>query len=224
MTVHFHQTPITRLTATQLTDWAGVGTAEVSDCLGRSMAMHGAIKPIDRDMRIVGQARTVGCMVADNSALHAAVNLAEPGDVLVAAAQAFDDVAVWGGLMTRAALKKGIAGLVVDGAVRDSGEIRELGFPCFARAIVPRGPHKGFGGTIDAPIACAGIRVSPGDLVIGDADGIAVVPFDLIDETLTAVRALQQREANTIEKMGSGASLSDIYGVPEIVVVRGSAG
>ncbi len=220
MPVQFHQNPFTRLDSTQLSEWDGVGSAEVSDCLGRSMAMHGAIKPIDREMRIVGQARTVSCMVADNGALHAAVNVAAPGDVLVAAAQAFEDVAVWGGLMTRAAIIKGIAGLVVDGAVRDSGEIRELGFPCFSRAVAPRGPHKGFGGTVDAPIACAGVPVSPGDLVIGDADGVAIVPFGLIDETLTAVRALQKREAQTIEKMGSGASLSEIYGVPEIVIVE----
>jgi len=181
------------------------------------MAMHGAISPVDPAMRLLGQARTVRCMVADNSALHAAITLAEPGDILVVDAQGFEDAAVWGGLMTRYALERGIGGLVVDGAVRDTAEIVELGFPCFARARVPRGPHKGFGGTVDAPIACAGVPVAPGDLIIGDADGVTVVPSTRIAATLGGVRALKQRERDTQQKLKAGASLADIYGVPEIV-------
>ncbi len=223
MTVRYHQSPFERLGHVALAAWAGVGAAEVSDCLNRSMAMQGAIGPVAPSMTLVGQVRTVRCMVADNSALHAAINLAEPGDVLVAAAQGFEDVAVWGGLMTRAALARGIAGLVVDGAVRDSAEIAELGFPCFARAAVPRGPHKGFGGAVDAPISCGGVAVAPGDLIIGDADGVTVVPRNRIGETLKAVQALQARERATIEKMKEGASLADIYGVPEVVVVNEDA-
>jgi regulator of RNase E activity RraA len=188
--------------------------------MGRANAMVGAIGPIAPGMRIVAQARAISCMVADNSALHAAVNLAEPGEVLVANAQAFTDVAVWGGLMTRAAMARGIAGLVVDGAVRDSEEIAELGFPCFARGAVPRGPHKGFGGTVDAPISCGGVPVASGDLILGDADGIAVVPLARVEEVLEAVRALQAREADTIVKMADGASLAAIYGVPDVETVE----
>ncbi len=209
-----------RLDDAALAAWAGVGTAEASDCMGRANAMVGAIGPIAPGMRIVAQARAISCMVADNSALHAAVNLAEPGEVLVANAQAFTDVAVWGGLMTRAAMARGIAGLVVDGAVRDSEEIAELGFPCFARGAVPRGPHKGFGGTVDAPISCGGVPVASGDLILGDADGIAVVPLARVEEVLEAVRALQAREADTIVKMADGASLAAIYGVPDVETVE----
>ncbi len=219
MSVRHHKHDFRRLASAEIAPWNDFGTAEISDCLDRAQAMFGAIGPLRPGIRVVGQARAVNCMVADNSALHAAVTLAEPGDVLVASAQGFEDVAVWGGLMTRAALARGIAGLVVDGAVRDSDEIAELGFPCFARCAVPRGPHKGFGGSVDAPVSCGGVTVSSGDLVIGDADGVAVVPLGRVDATLAAVRALKQREAVTIETMADGASLAEIYGVPEITVI-----
>ena len=181
--------------------------------------MSGAIKPISPEMRLVGQARTVNCMVADNSALHAALNLAQPGDVLIANAQSFEDVAVWGGLMTRAAMHRGIAGLVVDGAVRDSAEIADLGFACFARNAVPRGPHKGFGGSVDEVIACGGVRVAPGDLVVADRDGVVIVPLTVLGPTLDAVNALRERERATLAKIAQGQSLADIYGVPDIVDV-----
>jgi len=223
MSVRHHKHDYRRLASAEIAPWKDFGTAEISDCLDRAQAMFGAIGPLRPGIRVVGQARAVNCMVADNSALHAAVTLAEPGDVLVASAQGFEDVAVWGGLMTRAALARGIAGLVVDGAVRDSDEIAELGFPCFARCAVPRGPHKGFGGSVDAPVSCGGVTVSSGDLVIGDADGVAVVPLARVNATLAAVRALREREAVTIETMADGASLAEIYGVPEITVITPDA-
>lgn len=223
MNIRHHKQDFARLTDDQLAQWRGFGTAEISDCLDRAQAMHGAIGPLRPGMRLVGQARAVNCMVADNSALHAALNLAEPGDVLVVSAQGFEDVAVWGGLMTRAAMARGVAGLVVDGAVRDSDEIAELGFACFARCAVPRGPHKGFGGSVDAPVSCGGVSVSSGDLIIGDSDGVTVVPLARIEATRDAVLALKQREAATIAKMADGASLADIYGVPEITIVQTDA-
>jgi len=223
MSVRYLRHSFSRLTTEQIAQWEGIGTAEISDCLNRAQAMIGAIGPLRPEMRVIGQARAVGCMVADNSALHAAINLAEPGDVLVAAAQGFEDVAVWGGLMTRAAMARGIAGLIVDGAVRDSEEIAELGFPCFARCAAPRGPHKGFGGSVDAPVSCGGVTVASGDLIIGDGDGVAVVPLARVEATLEAVQALKAREAATIAKMAEGASLADIYGVPDVTIIEPEA-
>jgi len=220
MSVSHYNHSFERLSPQSLAKWHGVGAAETSDCLGRGMAMHGAISPLAPSMTLLGQARAVGCMVADNSALHAAITLAQPGDVLVAAAQGFEDIAVWGGLMTRAAMQKGIVGLVVDGAIRDSGEIIELGFSCYARVSVPRGPHKGFGGTVDKPISCAGVPVSSGDLVIGDSDGITIVPLAKIDETLEAVRDLMNREQATIKKLETGDTLAEIYGIPQIETIN----
>jgi regulator of RNase E activity RraA len=121
--------------------------------------------------------------------------------------------------MTQAAIKRGIKGLVVDGAVRDRSEIIELGFACYARGSVPAGPHKGFGGAIDCAISCGGVAVHPGDLIIADADGVTVVPLARIKETLQAYKDLSNKETRTAAALDDGGTLADIYGVPEVVKV-----
>lgn len=216
MPVHQHRAKYSRLSKRELAAWSGAEAAAVSDCLGRSHAMDGGIKPLDPSMRIVGQARTVRCTVGNNSALHAALNLVEPGDVLVVDAGGFLGNAVWGGLMTEAAKRKGVVGLVVDGAVRDRSEIMAVGFPCFARGSVPAGPHKNFGGEIDGPIACGGVSVAPGDLVAADADGVTIIPLSRLDAVLAAYRALKEKEARALAELDAGGTLAEIYGVPEV--------
>ena len=143
---------------------------------------------------------------------------------MVVDAGGFEDTAVWGGIMTRAAIKRGIGGLVVDGAVRDVAEIRELGFSCFSRAIVPAGPHKGFGGVIDGLIACAGCPVSPGDIVIGDDDGVCVVPLQRAAEIHAASlnKVAQEEETNAqtadgklpAESLGASTEIDGLSVVP----------
>lgn len=219
MTVQLHDVFFRRLSQENIDRWATAEAAAVSDCLERAMAMDGGIKPLDRSMRLVGQARTIRCMVGDNSALHAAINLAEPGEVLVADAGGFLGNAVWGGLMTEAALRKGIAGLVIDGAVRDSAEIVDRRFPCFARGQVPAGPHKMFGGAINCVVSCGGVAVRPGDLIVADADGVTVVPLEREAATAAAYSALKDKEAKALAALDAGGTLADIYGVPEIIWV-----
>ena len=219
MTVQHHSATFRRLSTEDRNEWDGAESAGVSDCLERSMAMDAGIAPLAPKTPIIGQARTVRCMAGDNSALHAALELAEPGDVLVADAGGYLGNAVWGGLMTLAAVKKGIQGLIVDGAVRDRGDIENLDFPCYARGCTPAGPHKGFGGAFDAPISCGGVPVHSGDLIIADEDGVCVVPLNRIGATLEAYRALKKREAKTIQTINEGGSLAGIYGVPEVVLV-----
>ncbi|MEM7177356.1 MAG: RraA family protein [Pseudomonadota bacterium] len=219
MSVRQHQIDIPRLTRAELADWAAIPAAVASDAMGRTGAMVGALSALHPEMRIVAQARTVHCMVGDNSALHAAIGAADPGDVLVCDAQGFEDAAIWGGLMTMSAIDRGLAGLVIDGAVRDSAEIIEKGFPVFARSVVPRGPHKGFGGVIDGAISCAGRVVMPGDLIIGDSDGVTVVPFAALTGTLAAARAILDKEAKALAHVAAGGTLNDLYGVPEIEMI-----
>ena len=219
MSVICYETKTPKLSRSELDAWADVPAAVASDCLNRSQAMVGAIKPLATSMRIIAQARTVACMVADNSALHAAIGQCERGEVLVCDGQAYQDTALFGGLMTRSALLHGIAGLVIDGAVRDSLEIISSGFPCFARAVVPAGPHKGFGGKIDGSISCGGVSVSPGDLIVADADGVTVVPFSRINETLEAANAVMAKEEDALRSLAEGRSLADVYGVPEVIMV-----
>lgn len=215
MPLYRHDARFARLDADSLAAWAEIPPAIASDCMNRAQAMQARIKPIAPGSRLTGQARTVACMVGDNSAIHAAIRLIRPGEVLVIAGGGYADAALWGGLLTRAALTRGCAGVVVDGAVRDVAEMREIGFPCFAAAAVPAGPHKGFGGTIDGVITCAGCTVAPGDIVLADDDGVAVVPLARADDLLAACRAKLQQEEEALARLGEGVLLADQMGIPE---------
>lgn len=217
--VRRHNISIPKLSPEMLTEWVEVPAAVASDCLGRGQAMAADISPLHPSMRIVAQARTVDCMAADNSALHAAIGICEPGEVLICNAQGYTNNAIFGGLMTRAATDAKLAGLVIDGSVRDSEEIVAAGFACYSRGVVPRGPHKGFGGVIDGPVACGGVSVSPGDLIIGDADGVTVVPFAIVEQTLEAAKAILAKEARALASLDQGGSLAEVYGVPEITLI-----
>jgi regulator of RNase E activity RraA len=166
--------------------------------------MSARIAPLAPGMTVCGQARTVTGMVGDNGAAHAAIGLVEAGDILVVDGRGHTETAVWGGIMTRAAMERGVGGLVVDGAVRDAAEIRALGFPTFAAGICPAGPGKGFGGIIDGPIACAGCPVKPGDIVIGDDDGVAVIPLERQAEILAASLQKIEQEKQTNADTRSG--------------------
>jgi len=215
MSILRHDAPFERLADTALAAWAEIPPAIASDCMNRGQVMAARIKPLAPGTRLAGQARTVTCMVGDNGAIHAALRLVGPGDVLVIAAGGHADTALWGGLLTQAGLSRGLAGVVLDGAVRDVAEIREAGFACFAAATVPAGPHKGFGGTIDGVIACAGCTVAPGDIVLGDDDGIAVVPLGRAEAVLAACRAKLAQEETALEGLRQGTLLADQMGIPE---------
>lgn len=191
----------------------------LGDAMNRSGIMEAAIKPVAPGTRLAGQARTVTAMSGDNGIIHAAIPHMRPGEVLVVEAARVDDVAVWGEIMTHCAMERGVAGLVLDGAIRDVAAIRDLGFPVYCRAVVPRGPHKGFGGTIDAPVACGGVPVIPGDLIVGDDDGVAVVPLADVDRVLAAARAAETREAQTIEKIRGGKTSAELLGLPEPEII-----
>ena len=217
MPLYRHPADFQRLDDATLAAWREIPAAVASDCLNRAQTMAAAVKPLATGMRLCAQARTVECMVGDNGPIHAALRLIEEGrdEVLVIAAGGYADTAVWGGLLTQAAMARGLAGAVVDGAVRDSAEIRELGFACFASAVVPAGPHKGFGGTIDGALSCAGCLVRPGDLILGDDDGVTVVPVERQAETLAAAKAKIAQEQAALERLAKGESLADQFGVPE---------
>ena len=203
------------LDAAVLEQWHAIPPAIASDCMNRTQAMTASVNPITPDTTLCGQARTVACMTADNSAIHAAVRMVRPGEVLVVSAGGFADTALFGGLLAEAALIRGVAGIVIDGAVRDVAEIRELGFPCYCSAVVPAGPHKGHGGSINATIACGGCPVSSGDLVLGDDDGIAIVPLGRQEQVLKAsIDKIAQEEA-ALELIRAGGSFADHLGIPE---------
>ena len=214
MPIRRHIVEITPLPAALLAGLAELSTTLVSDAMNREGAMAGAIKPLAPGMRLGGPARTVTVMAGDNGAIHAAIRFLGQGDILVVDAGGIEDTAVWGEIMTRAAMHRGVGGLVVDGAIRDAAELRELGFPVFCRAVVPGGPHKGWGGTIDGTIACAGVPVSPGDLMLGDDNCVVVVPAAIAEAVLETAQAGLAREQTTMRKIEAGQTTAELLGIP----------
>lgn len=204
-----------------LEGFTGLASSLVGDAMNREQIMSAAIKPIAQGTRICGQARTVNAMAGDNGIIHAAIPFARHGEILVVNGMGVEDVAIWGEVMTHAAMKQGIAGIVLDGAVRDIADMREMGFPVFCRAAVPRGPHKGFGGTIDGAISCGGVAVSPGDVVIGDDDGVAVVPLAQVKTVQAAAREAQKREWAWLEEIAKGKTTRELLGLAEPELVLG---
>lgn len=214
MSLIINDPPEALLSGEDLASWRAVPTAVISDELNRSCTMAAAIKPIAEGMTFAGQALTVQCMVGDNAPLHYALASAWPGCILVVDARGHMDTAVWGGILTHAAMVKGVGAMVVDGSVRDVDEIRQSGFALFTRGVVPNGPHKGFGGSVNAPISCAGVAVGPGDLVVGDADGVVVIREDQMTGLLDRSRARMAKEEGILAKLDSGVDSYVLQGLP----------
>lgn len=209
-----------RLDEAALDPWRRLPPAVIGDAMDRSGCMAAAIKPIGFGLRIAGQGRTVQTMVGDNSTLHAAIGLIEPGEILVADAGGALDIAVWGGVMAAAAVHRRIGGVVIDGAARDAHELREIGFPLFCRAVTPRGPHKGFGGTIDGQVSVGGVAVSPGDIIVGDDDGVVVVPLARRHEVLKRAAAQLAKEEGWLAAIRQGRTTHELLGLTPIETIE----
>lgn len=207
-----------KLSAETLERWRQVPSSVASDAQNRCQSMDARIKPMVPGMRICGQARTVVPMPGDNSMVHHAVSLAEPGDIVVVAG-GVEDVAMAGEWVVRCSKRRQLGGLVVDGSVRDLHEIRSLSVPVFAKGAVPRGPHKNFGGKMDVLASVGNVPVNPGDIILGDEDGVVVIPLDVADETLAASLKLLEREQMWTSQIEAGRTLVDVLGVPELEVI-----
>jgi regulator of RNase E activity RraA len=150
--------------------------AIIGDILGRRSLMASDIRPVNPARRLCGPALTVEVRAGDNLMIHAALAIAQPGDVLVIDAHGDVSTAVMGGLMALSAAKLGLGGVVVDGALRDRDELFDSAVPFYCKAITPCGPDKDGPGQVNLPVSCGGVVVQPGDVVVGDSDGIVVVP------------------------------------------------
>jgi len=149
--------------------------AILADVAGRRGTLHGRIRALDPSMTIAGPALTVEVRPGDNLMIHAAMSLAKPGDVLVIDGKGDQTCALMGAIMVNQCKAIGIAGVVLDAAIRDSEEIREMKFPVFSVGTNPNGPTKFVPGRINHPVCVGGISISPGDLIVADADGVVVV-------------------------------------------------
>lgn len=194
-------------------DWEGIASSVVSDCVGRFGVMDSAIRSLTgRDMH--GPAYTVELMPGDNLTLHQELARVPAGSILVVDAGGLTERAVWGEVMTVAAMERGIGGVVIDGAIRDIVAISALGFPVYARGTVPAGPHKSGGGRSGIPISCGGAVVRPGDMIIGDLDGVAVAAVGELDVVLDEVRRRLAMEQKWIEQIRAGRSSTEVLGLP----------
>ena len=147
----------------------------LADVAGRRGALHGRIAPLAPSRRFAGPALTVEVRPGDNLMIHAALAVAKPGDVIVVDGKGDLSSALMGEIMSHQAVALGVVAVVIDGAVRDSEAIREMGFPMFAAGLNPNGPTKSVSGRLNHPISVGGVSVKPGDLVVGDADGVTVI-------------------------------------------------
>ena len=202
-----------RLSDADLAAWREIPSAIISDELNRTATMVAAIKPLLPGTTFAAQALTAQVMVGDNAPLHHGVLEAWPGCAIVIDARGHLDTAVWGGVLTYMAKARGVAAVIVDGAIRDVAELRESGIAVYCRGAVPNGPHKGFGGSVNVPIQCGGASVDPGDLLVGDDDGVVVIRPEQIDGLLDRCKARIVHEEEVLREIDAGRSTVEITGI-----------
>jgi 4-hydroxy-4-methyl-2-oxoglutarate aldolase len=179
----------------------------LADVAGRRGAMDGRVAPVSPEMKLAGPAFTIEVRPGDNLMIHAAMTMARPGDILVIDGKGDRMCALMGAIMMNACKALELGGVVIDAAVRDTIELRELGFPVFAVGANPNGPTKFVPGRINWPISCGGIAVEPGDLVVGDADGVVVIEREKADSLLIAASKKVADETARIAGIRQGKDL-----------------
>ena len=197
-------TDFPRVSASVVQQAAQYQPAIFSDIQGRRGALHGRVRALRPHMKLAGPAFTVEVRPGDNLMIHAALALAKPGDVLVIDGKADQLCALMGTIMMTAAQQLGLAGVVIDGAVRDSLELAEMGFPVFSVGTNPNGPTKNVAGRIGHPVSCGGVTVHAGDLVIADADGVVVVEHAMAEGLLPLAAHKVAAEAKRIAQIKQG--------------------
>jgi 4-hydroxy-4-methyl-2-oxoglutarate aldolase len=200
---------------------AALASTTVYEAAAQQGALSHAIRPIAPGMQLCGPALTVRCTAADNLTLHAAIALASPGDVIVADVGECLEAGHWGEITTVAALARGIAGLVINGGVRDVAPIARRGFPVFAAAISMKATVKATPGTINHPIVCGGAAIRPGDLVLADDDGVVIVAQEHAEEVIAAAIEREEREAQVMRRLEAGELTLDVLGFREAITRRG---
>ncbi|NKB50248.1 MAG: 4-hydroxy-4-methyl-2-oxoglutarate aldolase [Alphaproteobacteria bacterium] len=203
-----------RPSAAELAAAASISASTIHEAAGKIGALPAPIKPLDPKITVCGPAFTVRGAPGDNLWLHHALDQARPGDVLVVNVGGHYEAGYWGEVMTVSAQARGLAGLVINGCVRDGQAMVDLGFPVFARGTCMRGTEKdhNFKGDLAQPLPMGDVLVNPGDLVIGDGDGVVVIPREQVGDAIAASNARDAREVEMMEVLRTGKTTVEIYG------------
>jgi RraA family protein len=207
MTVGFRILNRDRVASKELVEaFAKLPVANVSDSMSRMTAAGPTLRPMHSSGGMAGVAMTVKARPGDNLMLHAAIDRAVPGDVIVVDAGGALDNALMGELMLAYAIKKGVVGFVINGAIRDLDNFRETNLPTWAAGVTHRGPYKDGPGELNVPIAIDGMVIHPGDIVIGDSDGVLAVPIDEAPEILKRTQAKSAAEIKQMADIEAGTN------------------
>ncbi|MEU3615131.1 4-carboxy-4-hydroxy-2-oxoadipate aldolase/oxaloacetate decarboxylase [Streptomyces sp. NPDC006872] len=196
-------------------------SATIHEAQGRLGALDSAIKPVDHRMSLCGPAFTVQCAPRDNLMLQTAIAYARPGDVVVVSAGAYEEAGSFGDVLANACQAKGLAGLITDTGVRDTEDLRALGFPVFSRSVSIKGTVKETVGPMCEPITIGGVLVRPGDVLRADADGAVVVPRENAAEAAAASQERVDAEAGYIAAYRAGRTVVEMCGLGPLLAAKG---
>ncbi|HUA18851.1 MAG TPA: 4-carboxy-4-hydroxy-2-oxoadipate aldolase/oxaloacetate decarboxylase [Bryobacteraceae bacterium] len=190
-----------------------LGVATVHEAQGRTGLMRPYMRPIYPSARVGAPAVTVSCQPGDNLMIHAAVEVCQPGDILVVVTTSESTDGMFGELLATSLQAHGVAGLIIDAGVRDTTELTEMKFPVWAKAVSGQGTVKASPGSVNVPVVCAGAIVHPGDVIVGDADGVVVVPRAKTAEVAGLGEQRRAKEEKTRERLARGELGVDFYGL-----------
>ena len=200
---------------------AAYAPSTLHEAQGRSGALTSRIKPIYPGMRACGPALTAQCQIGDNMMLIAAINQAQPGDVLVVSAGDNPEQGGFGEVLTTACMAKGIVALVTDAGVRDGPAIRQRGFNVFSYGLCMKGTVKETLGSVNQPIVIGGVLINPGDLISADDDGVVVVPKANIAAVTAASAAREDKEASIMKALEAGGDILELGGLGKVLAAKG---
>lgn len=200
---------------------AGSSVATIHEAIGRAGLLDASIRPIQQATRIAGPAVTVSCHPGDNLMIHAAVEMVEPGDILVVTATSASTDGAFGELLATSLQAHGCIGVVLELGIRDVAELNQMGFPAWSRAVHAQGTVKASPGSVNIPVVCAGRLIEPGDVIVADDDGVIAIPRKQAARAAGAAEQRSTREDATRARLQSGELGVDLYGLRELLATLG---